>query len=385
MPSADLAYVTPKVLAWAIDRAGANTAKLARSLGVEQEQVDAWAQGESHPPFSKALQLATILRIPFGYLFLSDPPRTEIPLPDLRTLPNEELREPSVDFLELLYEVIAKQNWYRDFLEEQGAKRPTFVSKYTSSDSAIEVAADIRQTLSMSNGVRSNARAWSDYLRLLSGSAEDAGVMVMRSGVVGNNTSRPLSAREFQGFAIIDPVAPLVFINGQDFESAKIFTLLHELAHIWVGKSGISNPDETQVSTNNTPPIELFCNSIAAEALVPQAEFLNRWRSPVTSERIQQLAQHFFVSTLVILRRAKELDQINTSQFFTLLEQERKKRTKEKPSGGDYYRNVKARHGSNFTEAVLQDVRQGKTGYRDAARLLDVKVRALEKMVERSD
>lgn len=389
--SSDLAYVNPQLLNWARERSGVSYEKLGHSLGVAPQQLRAWEDGDGHPPFAKAIRLAEVLRVPFGFLFLEKPPTLETPVPDLRTLHGEQPREPSVDFIDLLYEVLAKQDWYREYAEEHGAKPLTFVSSFSSRDSPEDVASDIRTTLGLEDDFRRNARTWADHLRLLCEAAESVGVLVMRSGVVGNNTHRPLSVQEFQGFAVTDEIAPLVFVNGQDYKSAQIFTLAHELAHIWIGKSGISKVNESEIVSlpkdgpfiRTVPPetVERLCNAIAAETLVPRAEFLAFWREPATEASIQKLARHFFVSTLVILRRAREFDKISVSQFRALLDKEREKR-KETSSGGDYYRNVMARHGHTFTDAVLQDLRQGRTLYRDAAALLDMKVPALEKMVK---
>lgn len=380
MRSTNLAYITSEVLTWAIDRSGTSYARLEKSLGVSQNEITQWAHGVVYPPFSKAVELANILHIPFGYLFLDTPPSVEIPLPDLRTLPNLELREPSVDFLELLYLVLLKQEWYREYAVEHGAEKLHFVSSYTINDSPKRVASNIRETLAINNGLRKAAHTWSDYLALLSTAAESVGILVMRSGIVGNDTTRSLSVKEFQGFAITDEIAPLVFVNAHDYKSAQIFTLAHELAHIWVGKSGISNPDETDVVEEQSK-VEAFCNDVAAEILVPESEFLNEWEE-LKRKPIGYLARRFWVSSFVILRRAYELDKINRSNFFTLLERERANLKSLQSTGGNYFKNLPARHSSRFTEALIDDVRRGGTMFRDAAELLSMKVPTLVKFME---
>ncbi len=381
MGSTELAYINPDIIAWAIKRSGKTRKQLEKTLGTTAEQISRWEYGFSYPSFSKAVKLAETLRIPFGYLYLDEPPVIEVPLPDFRKLTDAETPPPSIDLLDVLHSAMIQQDWYKDYELEHNAKPLPFVSSFTHTNSVVEIAGNISKILEL-HRVRKERNSWSEYLTGLTRSAEAAGILVMRSGVVGNNTRRPLSRDEFQGFAITDPIAPLVFINTTDYEAAKIFTLLHELAHIWTGQSGISFADEEQAS-RPTLNVESFCNAIAAEALVPRDEFLALWNGQINVERIQRLARHFYVSSLVILRRARELERISVSEFIKLLKIVRLQMTAKKQGvGGNYHANVEARHGSRFFEAVINDVRLGRTMYREASKLLNVSVPVLEKYVE---
>ena len=128
------------------------------------------------------------------------------------------------------------------------------------------------------------------------GQADALGVLVMVSGVVGSNSRRTLDPEEFRGFALADSIALLVFINGSDTKSAQMFTLAHELAHLWLGSSGVSDAEALNVSGQDT---ERWCNRVAAEVLVPihllQADYSERIR---LSDEINRLARRFKVSTL---------------------------------------------------------------------------------------
>ena len=135
----------------------------------------------------------------------------------------------------------------------------------------------------------------------------------MRSGIVGNNTHRQLSVDEFRGFALSDPYAPLVFINSRDSKGAQMFTLAHELVHIWLGVSGVSNLEATYAPNHR---IERFCNRVAAEVLVPAIELRTEWPTARTQSRpLASLAQRFKVSSLVLLRRLRDLRFISEAQF----------------------------------------------------------------------
>jgi len=378
----NVAYVNPQILHWARIRSGLSYPQLEDVLKTSTEELAAWERGDTRPPFDKAQKIARAFRIPFGYLFLSRPPDLAVPLPDMRT--QAERHPLSLDFLEVVNDALVKQDWYRDYLQETKAPRLKFVDSFTVKNNPANVAADIRRVLGMNLALRRSAKDWADYLAKLSSRSEEAGILVMRSGVVGNTTRRKLSSREFQGFALTDPLAPVVFVNSDDFKAAQVFTLVHELAHIWIGKSAISHFDPA-VPKEPESSIELFCNHVSVETLVPQQEFEQAWTNTEIETLVGRLSRHFWVSSLVILRRAYELDKITRKEFFEHIEIERKKYRKLRASGGNYYRNVISRMGSQFTKAVLIEAREGKLLYRDAARLLSLKVPTLIKFFEQAN
>ena len=383
------AFITPKVAQWARERTGISPAQLAKSLGADPKEVEAWERGETRPPFGKAQDLARSLRIPFGFLFLSEPPAEKTPIPDLRTVVEGRPAKASPDFLDLLNDVLVKHQWYREYLEARDAKRLPFVGKFRVADGVDRVATDMTAVLSVEQ-IRRTSHTWDEFLRELTRSAEAIGILVMRSGIVGGNTRRKLSVNEFRGFVISDDLAPLVFINGRDSKAAQIFTLVHELVHIWIDRSGISNPDPKDIPAELRNTVETFCNSVAAEVLVPHADFLKSLPSTFTEQTAQNLAAKYRVSTIVILRRAYELNAITRNQFFTLLEKEQQKQREreqkeaEEPSegGGNFYFTLPIRNSRRLTETVLGALQAEGVSYREAARLLGVKTGTLPKLIE---
>jgi Zn-dependent peptidase ImmA (M78 family)/transcriptional regulator with XRE-family HTH domain len=364
-------------------------AQLADSLGADPHEIEAWEQGKTRPPFGKAQDLAKTLRVPFGFLFLSKPPAEKTPIPDLRTLVEGRTAKLSADFTELLNDVLVKHEWYRDYLEERQAEELPFVGKFRVTDGIERVSADLSGFLSIDQS-RKHSYTWDEFLRQLSRTAEAQGIMVMRSGIVRGNTRRKLSVDEFRGFVISDKLAPLVFINGRDSKAAQIFTLVHELVHIWIDRSGISNPDAKQVPAEQKNAIERFCNNAAAEVLVPQNDFLKSLLADFNDRTVQKLAAHYRVSTVVILRRAYELGAITKIDFFKLLEIERQKqkeweeKEEEEPAsgGGNFYVTLPVRNSRRFTESVLSALQAERVSYREAASLLGVRTGTLPKLIE---
>ena len=383
------AFITPKVARWARERVGVSQAQLADALGADPQEIEAWERGQTRPPFGKAQDLAKTLKVSFGFLFLSEPPPEKTPIPDLRTVIEGRTAKLSPDFLELLNDVLVKHEWYRGYLEDQEAEKLAFVGKFRVVDSVETVSADLRSFLSVEQN-RRTSYTWDEFLRQLSRTAEAQGILVMRSGIVRGNTRRKLSVNEFRGFVISDELAPLVFINGRDSKAAQIFTLVHELVHIWINRSGISNPDPKQTPDEKKNAIERFCNSATAEVLVPQRDFLQSLPAAFNDQAVQRLAAHYRVSTIVILRRAYELGAITRNDFFDLLEKEQQKQKeweeKEEeevsPGGGNFYVTLPVRNSRRFTETVLGALQAERVSYREAARLLGVKTATLPKLIE---
>jgi Zn-dependent peptidase ImmA (M78 family)/DNA-binding XRE family transcriptional regulator len=383
----DEAYISNAVLRWARERSGATEAQLADALKVKPEQIQAWEKGETFPPFGKAQELAKRLYVPFGYLFLSEPPDEKPPIPDLRTLDPNSPQKPSPGFLDLLNDVLVKQLWYREHQKEIGEAPLPFVGRWRRSDGVQRVAEDIRNKLRVAN-LRSDAGSFADFLRLIVRSAEDLGVLVMRSGIVGGNTRRKLSVEEFRGFAVSDELAPLVFINSRDPLVAQIFTFAHEIAHIWIGESAISNIDPWELPKSQRNGIEQFCDSVAAETLVPATEFVRQWRG-ADEGQLQALATHFRVSSMVIIRRAFELDRITSSLFYRLLAEEKERQAaralaaaSKKSGGGSFYNTLPSRNSARLTNSVLESLQSGRVPYLEAARLLGVKAFTLTTLLE---
>lgn len=357
------------VLRWAADRACLSDAILEKRF----RKWPLWLTGEAQPTLKQLENFARLTYTPIGYFFLPEPPELEPPVPDFRTLRDEAMLEPSSALLDTLYLCQQRQEWFRDYARMHGLPRLTFVGSVTLADQAEDVAEAMRQSLSLSIAERKGLPTWMDALRQLIAKAEEAGVLVMASSIVGSNSHRKLNVDEFRGFALADDLAPLVFLNGADSKAAQMFTLAHELVHIWLDESGVSDPE-----AGNSPEqgIEKWCNQVAAELLMPLDELRQVYEpgSSVAAE-IQRLARLFKVSTLVALRRlfdAGFIDQTTLWQCYRK-EVERIRGLERSSGGGDFYRTLGARTGKLFARAILSSTLEGQTLFQDAFRMLGVR------------
>lgn len=373
------AFVTSKLITWARKRNNLTTDIAARKIGVSTKTFDAWERGEARPSLWQAQALAHRLYIPFGYLFLSDPPIDELRLPDLRRVAGAPPLAPSPEFVDLLSDVLRKHEWYREYQKEEGALGVPFIGRFGLQDSVETVAVSMRNTININEDMRQKSATWEQFLVEFIRRTEGIGVLVLRSGIVGSNTRRTLSVKEFRGFAIADDVAPLVFINARDAKAAQIFTLAHELAHLWIGQSGVSNPDYSRRTSQQENAIDRFCDQVAAETLTPRDDLLSHWRADTSIEQnVTVLVRQYKVSRFVVLRRAYDLDLISSqdyqTHYQTFLEEQQPKREN---GGGNFYTNLLGRNSSAFTFALLVSAVEGRIPHKEAARLLNVKIKTL--------
>ena len=362
--------LAPVVLRWARERAGMDRRALAGALKVSDEQVAEWEE-TGGLTFGMVQKLARATRTPEGQLFLGQPPRERLPIPDFRTPSGKTAATASPELLDTLHDATRKQDWYRDYVLSHGGEPLRFVGTLSLSMRPEEAAASARQSLELETRLRADATSWEEALRLQISHLEERGILILRNGVVGSNGRRALSPDEFRGFALSDPYAPLIFLNNKDSLGAQMFTLFHELVHIGLDQSGISNPFENG-ETNHK--VERFCNRAAAELLMPATEV----REMIASSGAVDpgaLARKFRVSTFVALIRLRELGRLDQASFRALYDAERlasAKREQRASSGGNFYATELVRVGKSLARAVVESALEGRTSYRDACRLLGV-------------
>jgi Zn-dependent peptidase ImmA (M78 family)/transcriptional regulator with XRE-family HTH domain len=362
----------PRLLEWARNRARLTEEVLAEKMGVKVEKVAEWEKS-GHLTLKQAEKLAKVTHTAFGYLFLPEPPDEKLPIPDFRTVGSRPAARPSPDLLDVIYQSQRRQEWFREYLITEEHSELDLVGSTPVGSSVKAAAAAIRRQVGF-HPANSRESTLDGVLREFCEAVEAAGILVVRAGIVGNNTRRKLDTEEFRGFALVDSLAPLVFVNAADFKAAQIFTLAHELAHVWAGESALSNLENTLVP--ETQKVEWFCNAVAAEYLVPldglRAQLKKLTGSP--EQVVDSLRRQYRVSELVIIRRLYDAGAISVAQFKKWYEDRIEAYRKEpQSSGGDFYKNQPNKVGRRFASALIASTLEGKTLYRDAMALLDMK------------
>lgn len=373
--------INPELLRWARERAGLSISDIV-SVRMFRD-YEKWEVGAAKPTLRQLEAVARKTHAPLGYFFLSTPPEEELPIPDFRTVEDQPVMRPSPDLLDTVYTIQRRQEWARNYLKEQGAEPLSFIGSTHIGQPYDEVAITMRKALGLEAGWARTSSNWEAALRNLRKAAESIGVFVVINGVVGNNTHRKLDPDEFRGFVLSDPLAPFIFINGADAKAAQMFTIAHELVHLWLGENGVFNLENLQPSSAK---VEVFCNGVAAEFLVPRATLRENWARVSAADPYGALARHYKVSPLVIARRALDLSLVSREEFFSFYtryqERDREKQAKREP-GGDFYKTQGTRVGVRFARTVIRAVKNGQLPYRDAYKLTGLKGGTFDKYAEK--
>jgi len=385
---ADRAFITPNVLKWARESARMSEEIAAAKVAVPSSKLREWEEGSSQPTIKQAQTLAKVYKRPFSLFFLPEIPRDFQPLKDFRSDNSKALGTASIF---IIREIQQKQNWISDANKENNEPKVPFVGKFSLRDDPRVVAKDILNTLEINpaNYTYENPiREWIDK-------AETKGIFISRTSFIHSRLK--LDSNELQGFAIADPYAPFVFINSDDWDAPQLFTLLHELAHIWIAATGISNDIEPDLQhKNRLHPVEMFCNEVAANALIP-LEIIKALPTTVfnSAKEVFQASKKLGISSFAFLVRAlnlslisfdkyKSLKKAADAEFRAFLNREEEKKikqqAKEKKGGPSFYLLQLNKNSRLFTQTVLDAFRGGVIEPTQASTLLNVQVNNFHKL-----
>ena len=360
--------LNPEALRWAVTRSGIPRERLEGKFA----SLPKWESGERRPTYAQAKRFAKAVHVPFIRLYMP-PPEEIAPIPDLRVIDGGKPDRMSPELIDMIHACQRRQDWYRDYAIANHQPELDFVGSATTATAPREVADDMRRRLGFNMGSRMDEGRAVSAMQSLVDRIEEIGVLVMTSGVLGNNSRRPLDADEFRGFALSDSYAPIVFVNGRASEDAQMLTLVRGLAHVWLGSSGVTNMGLK--AGEGLAPEEVWCGDVAAELLVPEDELRSRFADAVEAPAsVSGLAGIFGVSERVILIRLLGTGLIDQDRFESesALAQSGlpRARSGKGAGGGGFHRILAKRVGQRFGSAVVSSTLEGGTLHRHALRLL---------------
>ena len=401
--------ITPAVLEWVLEEA--------ERIGITRDylldkypELESWEAGNNWPTYAKLKQFAQSTKIPYGHLLRPEPPKLEDnPIADFRTLDNKKLKRVSWNLRETIYMVQRRQNWLHEYLQNHEVQKLGFVGSIGLEADPQEAAVTIREALGLAEGWAAECSTYPQALTELRSRIEALGISVMVSSIVGNNTRRRLDREEFRGFSLADNLAPMIFVNGADFKPAQMFTLAHELVHVWLGQEGTCLDVLDNVKTGDVEhsKVERFCNQVAAEMLTPENEYIEVWNTNHASQtNFKTIARQFKVSQYVAAIRAYGFKLISKEEFNSFKKSYKfidaahrasgsrtptvpilKKKQPaikglEASKGVSFYHSQNTRLGKQFATNVIQAAKERKISYIDACDLTGLSGKSLQKYAD---
>lgn len=365
--------ISQNILKWVLEQI--------QPSSVKQEIIyylDSWYNGRKKPTFNQIEKVSKATGIPLGYFFLQTPPTEDTSLIEFRTVDSISLNTPSRNLIDTMHDMEQIQEWVREYLISEGDSPLPFVGEFKAKTDLNEFVKQVREILDIKVDWYASLKTSEESFNYIRSAISSVGTVVMMSGIVGNNTHRQLNINEFRAFAVVDEYAPLIFINSNDSTNGKLFSLLHEFAHICIGENSLFNDRDN--TSKNIKETEVLCNALAAEILAPHSAFIKAWTSfnghADNEEKIKFLAKKFNCGITVIARKAYNEKFILYDEYEKIahmaidLYNETRRRNKERENqGGDFYRTAASRIDKRFFNMLLSSVKSGRTLYSDAFRL----------------
>lgn len=347
------------------------------SLAYMEEKVSPnflkFLTGEKQPSYQQLVKIAKQFDIPVGLLLLNKPVAEPTAKLKFRTINSEYLAKQSPELRDTILEMQDKQ----DFLKEEIDTSLDFVGKFSTKSNYFEVANYIKQKLGLGNFPYLKK---GNYFKFLRSKVDQLGVFVFLNGKVKDNSHRTLNVDEFRGFVLVDKEVPIIFINQRDSKNGQVFTLIHELVHLFIGESEILGTQSTERDYDKT---EAFVNKVTAEILVPNSVF--REMVDQQGQDLDLLAKYFRVSKFVVVRRLKDNHYISAKDYNRLVSElnlELTRYVQKKSSGGNYHNNLNYRIDHNFFKYVEGALNNQKISYTDAFNLVGVGYKGYQALKE---
>ena len=343
-------------------------------------KINTWIKGEKTPTINQLKNLSQKSQIPFGNFFLSQPPRVEMPLLQFRTIDNSGITDASHELLSTIDAIQLRAAWLEDYRIKEGYSKIAFIGmgnkkKYRSA-SYKEIAEEILKYFDLVKGWNSTLKSNQNAFNFLRKKLSQKGIVTETGSFVGNKTRDSLNINEFRAFVLINKYAPFIFINTKDSKNARLFSLVHELVHLWYEKTEIFNYNFQTNPQYLNKKLEQQVNKISECILFDKDIFVKAWieSNDLALDKIYEIAKKFKTSPIATAITAKNYGLITQRVVDEVKGETTKNVANRKNKGGpNFYDTLAYRIDINFATSVINSTEAGDTTYLDAFSLLNVK------------
>jgi Zn-dependent peptidase ImmA (M78 family) len=374
------ALITPSVIQWAREKEGFTLAEAASKIHRSIEEIKQWENGILLPTVAQARKASEVYKRSLAVFYLPEPPTDFDTLRDFRRLPENENRDITHKLIEVIRTAYYHQEWAREFAIKHREDPLDFVGSIGINDDPADIANQIYISFEVDPADQQRCRNRSEALKYWITKLEYQGIYVFKHGGI--------NLKECRGFSISDNFAPFIYLNSEDAYAGQLFTLIHELGHILLNLSGISNNEYFgDYLIHNSNEIEIFCNKIAASVLLNEGLFhtqLGKYSKYSIRNKIAGLSGNFKVSEESVARKLLDKGVITDSTYKELreeyqqrwIDQKRKENLYriQKKSGPTYYVTKISHNGLSFTRTVISGYFSGNIPAKEASALLEIKL-----------
>ncbi|MEI0747931.1 ImmA/IrrE family metallo-endopeptidase [Brachyspira pulli] len=375
--------INNEVLKWARESVNLSIDEVIDKIKMKtftKDDLVKFENGEQLPDLNLAKKLSKLYGISFAVLYMTSIPKNIQPkINDFRQLDSKLSR----NAIFLMRKLINHQEWVKSYLVSNNAKELDFVGTISINSKIEDTIYKIKNVLNIEINFNKDSKYNFDNIKEL---LENNNIFVSVGNSYNFNHLSSVEVKEIRGFAIADKIAPFIFVNSSDTDNAKLFTLIHELVHIFIGETGISNISFTNINKQNE--IEKYCNKVTSEILLPENIFNDYWNKSTNEnieEKISFISSKLPVSKLAILVKARSFGYVEENIFNKLFSKFSNIKLKNKILNGQpnpYYiiRNLNTKRFSNY---VLDAYYDNNITLKDTCNLLSIKPYKLEKYIEK--
>ena len=378
--------VNHTVIDWAINYGEKSYEEL-----IQKYKINSWKnpKKKNDSPTLKQLQnFSNDTRIPFYYFLNDEIPKEDNSFVKFRTVNNSNVI-PSRKLIDTINNMKSRQAWMKDYINEEKVNNQFKLNSFITFDISINTAAKKVANLLDYKKTYEKRNTDEDTFKIIRQKISSLGIMVMKNGVVGFNNYRKLDVNEFRAFALVDKVAPLIFINKNDSQKAQIFSLVHEFIHILIGQSEILNVSPDLSNLELTKKKERWINSVTINTLLPKEDVLKYINKDNPKESILSISKHFHTSLMATSIYLKELGIYKNIDYIINWAREKQdtavsiKNNKEQKSVPAFYNTAISRVDARFANDVINSEKSGQTPIGSAASMLGVSVKSYDRFVQK--